>query len=102
MTALAELTEIVVHEHQIRLAEAEASAALARVLGEPAKEARARLRLGPVGACEPLARVLDKALVRAEQRGLDADALVVSAGALRCSAAPASARRSRRHRRGCR
>ncbi|MDN5933749.1 MAG: iron-sulfur cluster assembly protein, partial [Pseudonocardia sp.] len=33
-----------------------------------------------VGACEQLARVLDKALVRAEQRGLDADALVLSAG----------------------
>lgn len=80
MTTLAEATEIVVREHQIRLPEPEASAVLARVLGTPAKEARARLRLGPVGACEQLARVLDKALVRAEQRGLDADALVLSAG----------------------
>ncbi|MDN5857900.1 MAG: iron-sulfur cluster assembly protein [Pseudonocardia sp.] len=72
--------EIVVREHQIRIAAPDASAVLARVLGEPAKQARARLRLGPVGACEQLARVLDRALVRAEQRGLDADALVVSEG----------------------
>lgn len=84
MTTLAEApfinAEIVVREHQIRIAAPEASAVLARVQGEPAKQARARLRLGPVGACEQLARVLDRALVRAEQRGLDADALVVSAG----------------------
>ncbi|MGE0141166.1 iron-sulfur cluster assembly protein [Pseudonocardia sp.] len=91
MTELAETTErsvperasgtdIIVREHQIRLSEAEATAALARVMGKPATQARARLRLGPVGACEQLARVLDKALVRAEQSGLDADVLVLSAG----------------------
>jgi metal-sulfur cluster biosynthetic enzyme/ribosomal protein L22 len=80
MTALAELTDIVVRKHQIRLAEAEATAALERVLGEPAVAARARLRLGPVGACEPLARILDEALVRAAECRLDLDVLVVSAG----------------------
>jgi metal-sulfur cluster biosynthetic enzyme/ribosomal protein L22 len=80
MTALAELTDIVVRKHQIRLAEAEATAALGRVLGEPAVAARAKLRLGPVGKCEPLARVLDEALVRAQECGLDPEVLVVSAG----------------------
>jgi metal-sulfur cluster biosynthetic enzyme/ribosomal protein L22 len=85
MTVVAGMTDIVVREHQVRLSEAEATAALARVLGEPATRARTRLRLGPVGACEQLARVLDKALVRAGQSGLDADALVVSEG----SAVPA-------------
>lgn len=80
MTTLAEATQITVREYQLRITESEALAALARVLGEPAMRARARLRLGPVGACEPLARVLDKALVRAQQSGLDADALVLSEG----------------------
>lgn len=72
--------EITVRESQLRLSESEVSAALRRVLGQPAMQARARLRLGPVGTCEQLARVLDKALVRAEHAGLAADALVLSAG----------------------
>jgi hypothetical protein len=80
MTTLAEATQITVREPQLRIAESEALAALGRVLVEPGVQARARLRLGPVGVCEPLARVLDKALVRAQQSGLDADALVLSVG----------------------
>ncbi|MBV6755017.1 iron-sulfur cluster assembly protein [Rhodococcus opacus] len=80
MTTLAEATDITVRESQLRVAEAEASAALERVMGEPAVEARAQLRFAPGLTCEQLARMLDKALVRAQERGLAADALVVSGG----------------------
>jgi metal-sulfur cluster biosynthetic enzyme/ribosomal protein L22 len=80
MTTFVETTDITVSESQVRISEAEASEALGRVLGEPAVEARSRLRLGPVKPCEQLARVLDKALVRAQQAGLDPEALVLSDG----------------------
>jgi metal-sulfur cluster biosynthetic enzyme/ribosomal protein L22 len=72
--------DITVRETRIRISEPDASAALARVLGDPAVEARARLRLGPGPKCEQLARVLDKALVRAQEAGLASDALVLGAG----------------------
>jgi metal-sulfur cluster biosynthetic enzyme/ribosomal protein L22 len=63
---------------QLRLADSEAMTALATVVGEPVLHARARLRFGPGRTCEPLARVLDRAIVRAEQVGLDpADMVVV-------------------------
>ena len=78
MTALADMTDIVVRSHQVRVAEAEATAALDRVLGEPAVPARARLRFGPGRTCEQLARVLDEAIVRAQEAGLDPDVLVLS------------------------
>ena len=80
MTTLLEAVDITVREQQLRITWDEASAALDRVLGRPAAEARTRLRFGPGRTCEPLARMLDKALVQAEQRGLAADALVPSAG----------------------
>lgn len=80
MTTFAETTDITVREHQLRVTESEASAALERVLGQPAVPARARLRFGPGPTCEHLARMLDKALVRAERCGLATDALVLSAG----------------------
>ncbi|GAA2866175.1 hypothetical protein GCM10010472_24410 [Pseudonocardia halophobica] len=79
MTALAELTDITVREPQVRLTEAEATKALDRVLGTPAVEARARLRFGAGTVCEPLARMLDAALVRAQECGLDPEALVLAA-----------------------
>jgi metal-sulfur cluster biosynthetic enzyme/ribosomal protein L22 len=80
MTTLAGSTEIVVRKDQLRIAEPEATAALERVAGEPAVAARARLRFGPGRTCEPLARVLDEALVRAQESGLDPAALVLSGG----------------------
>ncbi|MEN0137032.1 MAG: iron-sulfur cluster assembly protein [Rhodococcus sp. (in: high G+C Gram-positive bacteria)] len=80
MTTLAEATDITVRENQVRVEESEASAALQRVMGEPAGQARARLRLGPGRTCEQLARMLDTALERAQQSGLDAETLVLSAG----------------------
>jgi metal-sulfur cluster biosynthetic enzyme/ribosomal protein L22 len=78
MTALADMTDIVVRTHQVRIAEAEATAALDRVMGEPAVPARARLRFGPGKTCEQLARVLDEAIVRAQEAGRDTDVLVLS------------------------
>ncbi|MFD7075147.1 iron-sulfur cluster assembly protein [Nocardioides sp. NPDC059952] len=80
MTAIVEAVDVTVHEEQVRVAEAEAVAALHRVLGRSAIEARARLRLGPGRTCEPLARVLDRAFVVAGKRGLDPAALVLAAG----------------------
>ncbi|MBN9747841.1 hypothetical protein DMP23_43300 [Amycolatopsis sp. A1MSW2902] len=85
MTSLLEAVDLTVREHQLRVTRDDALAALERVLGEPAVRARARLRFGPGRTCEPLARMLDKALVQAEQRGLSPDALVLSGG----SAVPA-------------
>jgi len=91
MTALAEMaesswperesfTDIVVRKEQVRIAEAEATSAFARVMGQPAVPARATLRFGPGRVCEPLARILDEAIVRAQESGLDPDVLVLSAG----------------------
>ena len=81
MTAtLAEATQITVHEDQLRLPEAEARATLKRIAGRPALQARHRLRFGPGTTCEQLARVLDEALIRAEERGLDPKRLVISGG----------------------
>lgn len=81
MTAtLAHTAEIVVREDQLRIAEADATAALERVMGMPAVPARATLRFGPGRTCEPLARALDKAIVRAQESGLDPGVLVLSAG----------------------
>lgn len=75
-----EAVDVTVHEEQVRVAEAEALAALHRVVGQPVIDARARLRLGPGRTCEPLARLLDKAVVQAQKRGLEPAALVLAAG----------------------
>ncbi len=77
-------TTLAAHLHvadpQLRLSTAEGRAALNRVLGRPAVEARTRLRYGPGRTCEPLARLLDRALARAEHAGLDPAHLVVAEG----------------------
>lgn len=78
--SVVEAVDVTVHEEQVRVAEAEALAALHKVLGQPVIDARARLRLGPGRTCEPLARLLDKAVVQAERRGLSPAALVLAAG----------------------
>lgn len=80
MTLLEEATDITVRELQVRVPQAEAAPALERVIGLTTVEARARLRFGPGVTCEQLARVLDKALVRAESNGMDASGLVLAAG----------------------
>jgi metal-sulfur cluster biosynthetic enzyme/ribosomal protein L22 len=72
--------ELHIVEPQLRVAENEARAALDAVTGRPAVAARARLRFGPGRTCEPIARLLDQAIVQAERAGLDAERLIVTAG----------------------
>ena len=48
--------------------------------GKPVIPARARLRFGPGRTCEAIARLLDRAIVRAEAAGLDPRLLVVAEG----------------------
>ena len=69
-----------VEEPRLRIAEPDALTALRAVNGQPAVAARARLRFGPGRTCEPLARLLDRAIVRAEAAGLDPASLIVADG----------------------
>jgi metal-sulfur cluster biosynthetic enzyme/ribosomal protein L22 len=65
---------------QLRVTEGDARAALRAVTGQPVIPARARLRFGPGRTCEAIARLLDRAIVRAEASGLDPRLLVVAGG----------------------
>jgi metal-sulfur cluster biosynthetic enzyme len=69
-----------IEEPRLRIAEPDAVTALRAVSGQPVIAARARLRFGPGRTCEPLARLLDKAIVRAEAAGLDPVSLIVADG----------------------
>ena len=69
-----------VDEPQLRVTESDARAALRAVTGKPVIPARARLRFGPGRTCEAIARLLDRAIVRAESAGLDPQLLVVADG----------------------
>jgi ribosomal protein L22 len=69
-----------VDEPQVRVAERDGRAALRAVAGRPVIPARARLRFGPGRTCEPVARLLDRAIVQAEAAGLDPRLLVVADG----------------------
>ena len=69
-----------VDEPQLRVTESDARAALRAVTGKPVILARARLRFGPGRTCEAIARLLDRAIVRAESAGLDPQLLVVADG----------------------
>jgi len=69
-----------VDEPRLRVTEGDARAALRRIAGQPAVPARARLRFGPGRTCEPVARLLDRAIVQAEAAGLDPALLVVADG----------------------
>jgi metal-sulfur cluster biosynthetic enzyme len=69
-----------VEEPRLRIAEPDALTALRAVNGQPVIAARARLRFGPGRTCEPLARLLDRAIVRAEAAGLDPASLIVADG----------------------
>src|ERR1700761_3715982 len=72
--------ELYIEEPQLRVTENDARTALDAVTGRPVITARARLRFGPGRTCEPIARLLDRAIVRAERAGLDPGRLVVTAG----------------------
>ena len=67
-------------EPQLRVTESDARSALRAVTGKPVIPARARLRFGPGRTCEAIARLLDRAIVRAESAGLDPQLLVVADG----------------------
>jgi metal-sulfur cluster biosynthetic enzyme/ribosomal protein L22 len=69
-----------VDEPQLRVTESDARSALRAVTGKPVIPARARLRFGPGRTCEAIARLLDRAIVRAESAGLDPRLLVVADG----------------------
>ncbi len=72
--------ELRVDEEQVRLAEPDGRMALQAVMGLDAVRARARLRFGPGRTCEPVARLLDRVIVRAEQAGLSPARLILVAG----------------------
>lgn len=73
--------ELLAEDQQLRVRPAEARAAVAAVLGRTAVAARARLRFGPGRTCEPVGRLLDIAITRAERAGLDPAGLIVASGA---------------------
>ncbi len=72
--------ELRVDENQVRLAEPDGRAALQAIMGLDAIRAQARLRFGPGRTCEPVARLLDRVVVRAEQAGLSPARLILVAG----------------------
>ena len=74
--------ELRVDEEQVRLAEPDGRTALGTVLGLDAVAARARLRFGPGRTCEPVARLLDRVIVQAEQAGLSPARLILAAGSV--------------------
>lgn len=69
-----------IDEPRVRVAERDAQTALRTIAGKPVVPARARLRFGPGRTCEPIAWLLDRAIVRAEAAGLDPALLVVADG----------------------
>src|SRR5215831_15763467 len=69
-----------IEERQLRVEPADAHRALQVVTGRDLIPARARLRYGPGRTCEALARVLDAAIVQAEQAGLDPAHVLIVAG----------------------
>ena len=72
--------ELRVDEEQVRLTEPDGRAALQAVLGLDATSAQARLRFGPGRTCEPVARLLDRVIVAAEQAGLSPARLILVTG----------------------
>jgi Ribosomal protein L22p/L17e len=72
--------ELRVEEDRVRLAGPDGRAALEAVVGLDAVRARARLRFGPGRTCEPVARLLDRVIVRAGQAGLSPARLILVAG----------------------
>jgi metal-sulfur cluster biosynthetic enzyme len=83
LAAPALAAELRVDEEQVRLAEPDGRTALGAVLGLDAVAARARLRFGPGRTCEPVARLLDRVIVQAEQAGLSPARLILAEGSAR-------------------
>jgi len=77
--------ELHTDEPRLRVTEGDARTALRAVVGRPVVSARARLRFGPGRTCEPVARLLDRAIVQAEGAGLDPALLVVADGSVQAA-----------------
>jgi metal-sulfur cluster biosynthetic enzyme len=73
---------LTIEEPSLRLVDSDGRTALRAVIGQPVIPARARLRFGPGRTCEPLARLLDRAVVQAERAGLDPGLLIVADGSV--------------------
>ena len=80
------IAELRIDEPEVRLAVTDGSAALTAVIGLDAVHARARLRFGPGRTCEPVARLLDRVIVQAEQAGLSPLRLIVASGSVQAGA----------------
>lgn len=74
------LTHLSVTQQQVRIDHEIGTQALADVLGTDLIGAVAKLRHGPGRTCEPLARVLDRAVANAREAGLDPATLHVTSG----------------------
>ena len=74
-----------IDEPQLRITERDALTALRAIAGQSVISARAKLRFSPGHTCEPLARLLDRAIVRAEGAGLDPALLIVTDGSARAA-----------------
>ena len=74
--------ELHTDEPRLRVTEGDARTALRTVVGRPVVPARARLRFGPGRTCEPVARLLDRAIAQAEGAGLDPGLLIVADGSV--------------------
>jgi metal-sulfur cluster biosynthetic enzyme/ribosomal protein L22 len=72
--------ELVTTGQQLRVRPADAQAAISAVVGCTSVAARARLRFGPGRTCEPVGRLLDTAITRAERAGLDPAGLIIASG----------------------
>jgi metal-sulfur cluster biosynthetic enzyme/ribosomal protein L22 len=72
--------ELLAEDQQLRVRPAEGQAAISAVVGRSSVAARARLRFGPGRTCEPVGRLLDTAITRAERAGLDPAGLIVVSG----------------------
>ena len=73
---------LTIEEPSLRLVDSDGRTALRTVIGQSVIPARARLRFGPGRTCEPLARLLDRAVVQAERAGLDPELLIVADGSV--------------------
>ncbi|MGW6697479.1 iron-sulfur cluster assembly protein [Nocardia sp. NPDC055049] len=76
------VTALTITESQVRVPWEEARAALDTVTGLTAPQAREKLRFAAGHTCEPVARIIDKAMSDARSSGLDPQQLVVTAAAV--------------------
>lgn len=74
------LGELAVQEPQLRVVDVDGRRALDTVRGLTASAAIAKLRFGPGQTCELVARLIEKAVARAEGAGVGPDQLVVIGG----------------------